>query len=35
MGLPDDIPVLPKPVAPEALRTAIEDVLHVEVHAER
>ena len=35
MGLPDDIPVLPKPVAPETLRAAIEDVLHVEVHAER
>ena len=30
MGLPDDIPVLPKPVAPEALRTAIEEVLHAE-----
>jgi excisionase family DNA binding protein len=35
MGLPDGIPVLPKPVAPEALRAAIEDVLHVEEHAER
>ena len=30
MGLPDDIPVLPKPVAPEALRGAIEEVLHAE-----
>jgi len=35
MGLPDDIPVLPKPVAPEVLRAAIEDVLHAEAHAER
>ena len=35
MGLPDDIPVLSKPVAPEALRAAIEDVLQLEVHAER
>jgi excisionase family DNA binding protein len=30
MGLPDGIPVLPKPVAPEALRGAIEEVLHAE-----
>jgi excisionase family DNA binding protein len=30
MGLPDDIPVLSKPVAPEALRTAIDEVLHAE-----
>lgn len=33
MGLPDDIPVLPKPVAPSALRAAVEAVLHAEVHA--
>jgi excisionase family DNA binding protein len=30
MGLPDGIPVLPKPVAPEALRAAIDEVLHAE-----
>jgi excisionase family DNA binding protein len=30
MGLPDDIPVLPKPVAPDALRGAIAEVLHAE-----
>jgi excisionase family DNA binding protein len=30
MGLPHDIPVLPKPVAPEALRAAVEEVLHAE-----
>ncbi|SDD49516.1 DNA binding domain-containing protein, excisionase family [Massilia sp. PDC64] len=30
MGLPDDIPVLSKPVAPEALRAAIDEVLHAE-----
>jgi len=30
MGLPDGIPVLPKPVAPEALRAAIDAVLHAE-----
>jgi excisionase family DNA binding protein len=35
MGLPDDIPVLPKPVAPDALRAAVETVLHAEAHAER
>lgn len=35
MGLPDDIPVLPKPVAPHALRAAIEELLHTEVYAER
>jgi CheY-like chemotaxis protein len=28
MGLPDDIPVLPKPVAPDALRAAVEAALH-------
>lgn len=28
MGLPDDIPVLPKPVAPAALRAAVEAALH-------
>jgi CheY-like chemotaxis protein len=27
MGLPDDIPVLPKPVAFDALRTAVESAL--------
>jgi excisionase family DNA binding protein len=35
MGLPDDIPVLSKPVAPGALRAAIENVLHTEAAAER
>jgi DNA-binding response OmpR family regulator len=35
MGLPDDIPVLPKPVDPGALRAAIEGVLHREEIAER
>jgi len=35
MGLPDDVPVLSKPVAPEALRAAIEAALLVEAHAER
>jgi excisionase family DNA binding protein len=35
MGLPDDIPVLSKPVAPAALRAAIEDVLHTEAALER
>jgi excisionase family DNA binding protein len=30
MGLPEGIPVLPKPVAPEALRAAIGEVLHAE-----
>jgi excisionase family DNA binding protein len=28
MGLPDDIPVLPRPVAPDALRAAVEAALH-------
>jgi excisionase family DNA binding protein len=35
MGLPDDIPVLSKPVAPAALRAAIEGVLHTETTDER
>jgi excisionase family DNA binding protein len=35
MGLPDDIPVLPKPVAPDVLRAAIEGALHGEAYAER
>ncbi|PQO99486.1 excisionase [Massilia phosphatilytica] len=35
MGLPNGIPVLTKPVAPGALRAAIEDALLVEAHAER
>jgi DNA-binding response OmpR family regulator len=35
MGLPHDIPVLSKPVAPAALRAAIEDVLHTEAALER
>jgi excisionase family DNA binding protein len=33
MGLPDDIPVLPKPAPPQALRAAIEAVLHGEFHS--
>ncbi|WP_075791240.1 response regulator [Massilia putida] len=35
MGLPEDIPVLPKPVAPDALRAAVEAALHGEAYAER
>jgi CheY-like chemotaxis protein len=35
MGLPDDIPVLAKPVDPGALRAAIETVLHAEACAAR
>lgn len=34
MGLPDDIPVLAKPVAPDALRAAVEAALHGEALAE-
>lgn len=35
MGLPDDVPVLPKPVAPDVLRAAVEGALHGEAYAER
>jgi excisionase family DNA binding protein len=34
MGLPDDIPVLPKPVTPDLLRAAVEAALHGEAHGE-
>ena len=35
MGLPDDIPVLSKPVTPDALRDAVEAALHGEALTER
>jgi excisionase family DNA binding protein len=35
MGLPDDIPVLPKPVPPDTLRTAVEAALNPEAFCER
>ena len=35
MGLPDDIPVLPKPVTPDVLRAAVEAALHGDAYAER
>ena len=35
MGLPDDIPILAKPVAPDALRAAVEAALHGDAYAER
>jgi excisionase family DNA binding protein len=35
MGLPDDIPILPKPVAPEVLRATVEAALHGEAYTAR
>jgi excisionase family DNA binding protein len=35
MGLPDDIPILSKPVTPDVLRAAVEAALHGDAYAER
>jgi hypothetical protein len=35
LGVPDDVPVLPKPVTPAALRAAVERALNREPCTER
>ncbi|MCS0580255.1 response regulator [Massilia pinisoli] len=35
LGVPDDVPILPKPVTPAALRAAVERALHREPYTER